>query len=51
MTVLEERFGIVLQKTEQLCSVKSDGSSNSKGPFIETNATKHAPAYHKFLER
>jgi arylamine N-acetyltransferase len=30
MTVLEERFGIVLQKTERLCLVKSDGSSNSK---------------------
>jgi hypothetical protein len=30
MTVLKERFGIVLQKTEQLCLVKSDGSSNSK---------------------
>jgi arylamine N-acetyltransferase len=30
MTVLKERFGIVLRKTEQLCLVKSDGSSNSK---------------------
>jgi arylamine N-acetyltransferase len=30
MTVLKERFGIVLQKIEQLCLVKSDGSSNSK---------------------
>lgn len=30
VTVLKERFGIVLQKTEQLCLVKSDGSSNSK---------------------
>jgi arylamine N-acetyltransferase len=30
MTVLKERFGIVLQKREQLCLVKSDGSSNSK---------------------
>jgi arylamine N-acetyltransferase len=30
MTVLKERFGIVLQKTEQLCLVKSDGSCNSK---------------------
>jgi arylamine N-acetyltransferase len=30
MTVLKQRFGIVLEKTEQLCLVKSDGSSNSK---------------------
>jgi arylamine N-acetyltransferase len=30
MTVLKERFGIILQKTEQLCLVASDGSSNSK---------------------
>jgi arylamine N-acetyltransferase len=30
MTVLKERFGIVLQKTEQLSLVTSDGSSNSK---------------------
>jgi arylamine N-acetyltransferase len=30
MTILRERFGIVLQKAEQLCLVKSDGSSNSK---------------------